>query len=97
MLDFEIAQQEKTKELAEAISRFVNSSSPSEIDKLGIEMVMDHRTLVQSKMRFVMSFLSELSDRYAHGHFDARNEQSCKIADKMLSALDEFDKSLPFI
>lgn len=97
MLDHEIAQQEKTQELAEAISRFVNSSHPKHIGALGIAMCKDHRTLIQSKMHFVMAFLSELSDLHANGFYDARNEQSCKIADKMLSALDEFDKSLPFI
>lgn len=89
--------EDRTKELADQISRFVNSMNLDEVKELGVVMACDHRTLIQSKMRFVMSFLSELSDRYAHGQFDARNEQACKVADKMLQALDEFDKSLPFI
>jgi len=91
------ATNTKTKELADAISSFVNSSGHGDIKELGIAMTKDHRTLVQSKMQFVMSFLSELSDLKANGFYDARNEQACTIADKMLSALDSEDKYLPFI
>ena len=85
------------EEVAEQISRFVNSISQSQVKELGIAMCKDHRTLIQSKMRFVMAFLGELSDLYAHKFYDARNEQACKVADKMLSALDDMDKCLPFI
>ena len=92
-----VEKNEKVEELAEAISRFVNSSGANDIKQLGIAMCKDHRTLIQSKMHFVMAFLGELSALHSEGFYDARNEHSCKIADKMLSALDGFDKSLPFI
>jgi len=88
---------DNTIEMDEAISTFVNRCTTTDLKDLGIAMAKDHRTLVQSKMRFVMAFLGELSDMYAHGQCDLRNEAACTAADKMLSALSEFDKSLPFV
>lgn len=87
----------RVKELADTISNFTNSLHHGYLKELGIAMTQDHRTLVQSKMHIVMSFLSELSDMHAHGHYDLRNEAACKLADKMLSALSEQDKCLPFV
>jgi len=97
MHQFKIDQKNKTEEMAEALSRYVNSVMASELPKLGIAMCRDHRTLIQLKMRFVMAFLGELSDMKAHGQYDARNEAACNAADKMLAALDFHEKAMPFI
>lgn len=88
--------EEDAKPLDEQISRFVNTMSDGHrrAKALGRVMARDHRTLVQTKMNVVMSFLKELSQNYKEGRYDARNEASCRLANKMLACLD---KSLPYI
>ena len=70
------------KELAEAISRFVNSSSLDKIEQLAKEMANDHPTLQQNKMRLACAFIEEMANKQ---HTDARNESSKKIAKQMIA------------
>lgn len=89
--------QDRTIEMDEAISRFVNSISQSEIPELGEAMARDHRTLQQSKFRMCLSFIEQLAIAYDNGHYDLRNEAACKAASKMFKALSEVDKAIPFV
>jgi hypothetical protein len=92
-----ISTDERVQQLADDISKFVNSISQSHIAELGVALTHDHRTLIQSKMRFVLAFLKELDNLYVHKFYDARNEAACKLANKMLANLNEMDTCLPFI
>ena len=70
------------KELAAAISSFVNSSSLDKIEQLAKEMAQDHPTLQQNKMRLACAFIEEMA---AKQHVDPRNESSRKIAKQMIA------------
>lgn len=70
------------KELAAAISNFVNSSSINKIEQLAKEMAQDHPTLQQNKMRLACLFIEEMA---AKPHTDARNESSRKVAKQMIA------------
>lgn len=94
-MDYKVSK--RIDELAKAISNFVNTMSPNAVGALGVAMAKDHRTLVQLKMRIVMSFLKELASSNERGNYDLRNEQACKIASKMLAHLTEIDAYMPFV
>ena len=91
---------DQVNEVAEAISKLVNKMSGSrDIAKsLGKQMANDHRTLVQTKMLIILEFLKELNTCYETNRYDARNEASCKLANKMLDALSPEDiEYIPYI
>jgi hypothetical protein len=77
-------RSEKCKELAQALSAFVNSAGADDIKELASEMTRDHRTLVQSKMGLFLQFAKVLDAQYQEGHYDARNEHACKLAGQIL-------------
>jgi hypothetical protein len=61
------------KELAAAISDFVNGASMDKIEKLGQELANDHPTLQQNKMRLACAFIEAMA---AKPYVDARNKTS---------------------
>ena len=94
------AVEAEAKELAEQISRFVNdiSGGREKAKALGRAMLNDHRTLLQTKTLIALEYLDGLAGDLVAGHYDARNEATCKIAAKMMGALDTEDKEfIPFI
>jgi uncharacterized protein YfiM (DUF2279 family) len=74
-------QANKRKALAESFSSFINSASASDIQALAQDMLRDHRTLVQYKFSFFLTFVKEL----ANSEYDARNEFSVKTAIKIMN------------
>lgn len=76
------------KDMAEAMSAFVNSFS---IDEKGFikEMANKHRTLQQSFTRLCWEWLKTLSAMYEKGNYDLRNEASCKLANKIVKQFKE--------
>lgn len=79
---------EKTKELTDDLSRWLNSYTGDEQREQFVEAVMsDHRTLQQSTMReVVLPLLQAWAAAYARGeyHYDLRNEWTCKFAFDLL-------------
>lgn len=55
-----------------------------------------HRTLQQGVMRAFLSLVKELDKDYQAGRYDLRNEESCKVAHKIMQALNG-EIHLPFI
>lgn len=70
------------KELAEEISRFVNSSNSTKFEELAELMAQDHPTLQQSKMKLACLFIEQMANKE---YTDARNEQSKKTAKAMIN------------
>ena len=73
------------KEVADTISNFLNVMSNQEEVKEVIELLLrDHRTLQQSTMRFMLSYIEETARRYNANNrgdfFDLRNEDMGKLA-----------------
>lgn len=71
------------KELAEEISRFVNTTSSNEFEELAKLMAQDHPTLQQSKMRLFCLFIEEMAKKQ-YFYCDARNQDSVDIAEAMI-------------
>lgn len=90
--------KEIVKPIADQISSLVNRiSSGHKIAKaLGRAMCEDHRTLVQIKMHMILEFVRALSKNYEEGRYDLRNEASCRMAHKMVKAI-EGDDCLPYV
>jgi hypothetical protein len=88
---------ELLKTTADNLSRVVNAGCRQDIDKFAELMINDHRTLIQIKMGLCVKFMELLLDQYAHGYFDGRNEYACKIAKRMLDAVEPFERQMPLI
>jgi hypothetical protein len=84
-------ETDEIKDLAERISKFVNSNSEEAITTLGRAMCNDHRTLIQSKGRLIRGFIKQLRDDHMVGRFDLRNQAIVEWAMKVE------DPCLPFI
>ena len=69
------------KELADAISNFVNGASSNKVEQLGKELANDHPTLQQNKMRLACAFIEAMASK---PYVDARNETSHESAKAMI-------------
>jgi hypothetical protein len=91
--------EEKTRELANEISRWVNSYASNGQSELLVEEVMrDHRTLQQRVMGdIVVPLLTAWADTYEAGeyHYDLRNEATCKFASDLRRLFKEEQKYWP--
>lgn len=77
--------QEKTQEMVNGITNFVNSSSIN--NEFNERMAMEHRTLQQSFTRLCLRWLEHISkEEY---RTDLRNEQSKKIAKEIIEKFKE--------
>ena len=77
------------EELAEALSRFVNGASSTQVEKLAKLMANDHPTLQQSKMRLACLFVEEMANK---DYVDGRNKSSHETAKSMIKGYKEFAK-----
>lgn len=92
---WELAEEQRAKEAAEAVAKFTNSMSFK--GSLFIEaMAREHRTLQQSFTRICLMWLWHLS-QLPEGHYDLRNEASVKIAKKLMEGQDKYVSCLPTI
>lgn len=73
--------------VADALSDGVNELS-FESEMCGRAMAMDHRTLIQDKMRVFIAFAKELAKDYDAGNYDLRNEDACRAAKAMVESLE---------
>ena len=92
---FHIQQQQKVKEVREAMEVLVNATNTMGSDKLVSQGIVEglencHRTLQQSFMRCFVAAMKEYGDTR---FFDARNEASVDFAKK----IGEMDEYFPFI
>jgi len=82
--------------LADLMSQTVNSSR-FDPKRCAEAMACDHRTLIQSKARLTIEFLSVLARHYDEGRYDLRNEGACRAARVMVDALDAAGVGLPYV
>lgn len=95
--DIEQEDRKLAAELAEKISRFVNSMANEDRIKFFVEaMHNEHRTLQQSFTGLALAWLKHLA-ALPEGHFDARNKASVDIAKKLVGSLDKYATYLPTI
>lgn len=78
------------EQLAQEISRFVNSARINDIEELAVLMSNDHPTLQQLKMKLSCLFIEQMADK---SYVDARNEDSKKTANAMILGVKEHLKN----
>ena len=61
------------------------------------EMGRQHRTLQQNFTRACVAWLEHLAEMEKAGRFDLRNEDSCKLARKIIDTTDERDRYLSYV
>ena len=83
-------RQEEWDKLAKSISQFVNGANDEDYKEVAKRMCNDHRTLQQSSMKFVMTFIEQM----AINSVDGRNEAAVNLA-KRIAVLE--DKYLPLV
>ncbi|HQL12037.1 MAG TPA: hypothetical protein PK507_03395 [bacterium] len=85
------------EEMAKSFSDFVNSFDTSRHKEFAEKLCYNtHRTLQQSSMAVMMECMKLWAEMYDKGWYDLRNEQTCKLAKKIV---DEFKDEIymPFI
>lgn len=83
---------ERHKFYEDVVDNMVNDTLFQD-DKLAQTMANNHPTLQQSFMRFVMKFIKRMSEKT---YFDGRNENSVKLAKKIMESVKD-DICLPCI
>lgn len=74
------------KDLAEALSRFVNSMSNREEVAIFVDEVLhDHRTLQQQTFELFMCCIEGWAKAAEKGNFDGRNEYTVTLCQRMLA------------
>lgn len=90
-----MSNQSQGSEIAQQLSILVNGGSRKDREDFIKSLVHDHPTLQQSTFRLMMEALRMWAKKYDEGHYDLRNEQTCKMAKMMLEAVK--DEGIPFI
>lgn len=89
--------REAVRSLMDALNR--SSTGARASAAVAEELEHTHRTLQQEYMRtVVVPTLQKLAEMGERGAYDARNEASCRLAQRLLEAVkDDDDLMLPFI
>jgi hypothetical protein len=87
-------ESDRVAELAKQISDFVNGFGMGRSQALAVEMVRDHPTLQQGKMRLFVAFVREMAKIE---YTDARNENSVALAKLIVKTIDDSNIGLPTI
>jgi hypothetical protein len=86
---------EKVKEMAQALSRFVNTTSYRENDALAAEILRDHPTLQQSVIRLFLKTIELMAEK---PRVDGRNEASKQVCQMVVEGFKKerakFDSEL---
>ena len=82
------------KDMAEAITSYLNNFSREPTDQLVEELLRQHRTLQQSFSRFCLRWFQRLAEA-PHG-CDLRNEASVELAREIMK-IDPQVRALPLI
>ena len=81
--------QAQTKEVYQSVSSLINCFDISTISKFfAEEVVSDHRTLQQNFMNCIIATLKKWKEMYDKEWYDLRNEETVKMAKRMIDALD---------
>jgi len=88
----ELKDAEQARELADALSRFVNPMSHNN-RIAAVAITSMHRTLQQNVMRLFMECCTLWAAMDEHAHYDLRNEATVKLAAKIV----KLNEGLPYV
>lgn len=86
-------RDEKIDKDAQTVSDLVNNFNFSPV-KVALRLGSEHRTLQQNIMRFCVAFIEMMASKEIGRDTDARNEDSVRLAKKLLANIDERDRYL---
>lgn len=92
--------QERMSMAVSELVNAVNTMGSEKAAEAGAVMAFrtSHRTLQQNLMRvMIIPILRHLATCAENGTYDLRNEDSCKLAQKMLAAVEEHEQYVRFV
>lgn len=93
---WEREKREKGKELARMLRDSVNGGQ-IDVEAFVDSMMRGHRTLQQSVMRqLIVPLIWAWADKYGERGFDLRNEETCRLCDKIRDAVG-FEGDMPML
>lgn len=85
------------QELADAVADFVNGADKEDRDAFVEQIVYrTHRTLQQNVMKLIVPLIEKWAG-LKESEYDLRNEATVKLARKLISTTDKYDRALPLI
>ena len=87
---------DEAKELAEALSHFVNGMG-HRVEDVVKHLSGDHRTLQQGITKFCVAWLEECARKYKNRDFDLRNEASAELGQAVVERTTPAERAMPFI
>lgn len=86
------------KELAEALSNFVNGASKNDMREFVEQLTRrEHRTLQQRAMSLFVGCIERWAEDLDTNRFDLRNEATVRLAARFVQATDKYERALPLI
>ena len=82
-------------EAAQALSKFVNGATYSELQEFAKVVTNDHRTLQQGMMKAFVLCINNWSEDKKKNYYDLRNEATVQLADELNSIV--INANLPYI
>lgn len=76
------------KEMAEELTRFLNSSSPGEEEQFIATLMFEHRTLQEETFKLFLRTIKSWSERGLDGSYDLRNEYTVRTSAKIIELLE---------
>jgi hypothetical protein len=86
---------QEAKDVVSSLSKMVNCFDPS-VSGFVEEFFKMHPTLQQNCMKIFLAIIERWSENFKHGYYDLRSEDTCRIANKMIKAIED-DKYLASI
>ena len=78
------------KDVAELVSKLMNNMNSQYDEDLFVnEILLDHRTIQQGVAKLIFRMIVAWGEDGRAGRYDARNEMTCKISEKLLTILEE--------
>ena len=87
-LNFPEPDREAGKLLADMLADFVNASTGVAERAFTDELMRQHRTLQQSVFSLIMLCIERWAKAYEDRCYDARNEYTCQMSQKIMELLD---------
>jgi hypothetical protein len=93
------AREQEIKELADQLSRFINSNGQLNKELLADAILRDHRTLQQQTFGFFLTCIRKWAALAKEGEsgFDLRNAWTVDVCEKIVAAVEEVKYTPPLI
>ena len=91
-----INKSQEIRELADKLSRFVNSGTQEDVTALADAVLMDHRTLQQQTFGFFLVCIKKWA-ALGEDWYDLRNDWTVQVCKQIVSKVEEVEYRPPLI